>query len=153
MERGWNATKHGLSKHPLYETWKRMKTRCYNKNCADYKDYGGRGIAVCDSWKDDFVEFMYWALKHGWQKGLSIERKNYDKGYSPENCTWIPCRDQAKNRRTVRLITYNGETHNISEWAKITGIPRRTLLMRLGSKNFTTQEAFEKPVNKALARR
>ena len=153
MERGWNATKHGLFKHPLYGTWKRMKTRCYNKNCADYKDYGGRGIEVCELWKNDFVEFFYWAMKHGWQKGLSIERKDYNKGYSPENCTWIPFREQAKNRRTVQMITFNGETHNISEWSRITGISRKTLQRRLKSKNFTIQEAFEKPVNKALARR
>lgn len=145
--------KHGLKNHPLYGTWSRMKTRCYNKNCADYPAYGGRGITVCDLWKDDFVEFFYWALKHGWKQGLSIERIDCNCGYSPENCKWIPLNEQSANRRTVKKIAYNGETHSVSEWARIIGISRKTLERRLNSKNFTLQEAIEKPVNKALARR
>lgn len=146
-------TKHGLTDHPLYNTWERIKTRCYNPKCPDYKDYGLRGITVCDEWKNDFVEFLYWALKNGWEKGLTIERLNNDKGYSPDNCKWIPMKEQPKNRRTNRQITYNGQTHTLAEWSRITGIARKTLEMRLDSKNFTIEEAFEKPVNKNLARR
>lgn len=146
-------TKHGLRKHPLYHNWQGMKNRCYNKNSADYNNYGGRGIKVCDLWKEDFVEFLYWSLKHGWEKGLSLERKDCDKDYSPENCEWIPLSDQPKNRRTNHLVAYNGETHTLAEWSRITGIARNTLALRLNSKNFSLEEAFEKPVNKALARR
>lgn len=153
MEKGWNATKHGLRDHPLYRTWQHMKNRCYNPNSKDYKDYGERNITVCDLWKDDFVEFLYWALKHGWKQGLSIERIDINKGYSPDNCTWIPLAEQSKNRRTVRFVTYKGETHNLAEWSRITGIARRTLESRLDSKNYTLEEAFETPVNKKLARR
>lgn len=145
--------KHGLSNHPLYKTWKRMKNRCYNSKCKDYKDYGGRGITICDLWRDDFVEFFYWALEHGWKNGLSLERIDCNKGYCPENCKWIPLSEQSKNRRTNRFITYNGETHTISEWSRIMGIARKTLELRLKSKNFTLEEAFEKPINKRLARR
>lgn len=145
--------KHGLTDHPLYNTWKNIKTRCYNSKCSDYKDYGLRGITVCDEWKNNFVEFFYWALKNGWEKGLTIERLNNDKGYSPDNCKWISMKEQSKNRRTNRQITYNGQTHTLAEWSRITGIARKTLEMRLDSKNFTTEEAFEKPVNKNLARR
>lgn len=146
-------TKHGLTDHPLYNTWRNIKTRCYNSKCSDYKDYGLRGITVCDEWKNNFVEFFYWALKNGWEKGLTIERLNNDKGYSPDNCKWISMKEQSKNRRTNRQITYNGQTHTLAEWSRITGIARKTLEMRLDSKNFTTEEAFEKPVNKNLARR
>lgn len=146
-------TKHGLKKHPLYGTWICMKTRCYNPKCKDYKDYGSRGITICDEWKDDFVEFLYWALKHGWEKGLSIERIDFNKGYSPDNCKWIPMSEQSKNRRSVKQIPYKGESHSISEWSRITGIARKTLEMRLKSPNFTIEEAFEIPVNKNLARR
>ena len=145
--------KHGLKDHPLYRTWSHMKTRCYNMKSPDYKDYGKRGIVVCDLWKDDIVEFFYWSLKNGWKKGLTIERINNNKGYSPDNCKWIPMEEQPKNRRSVRNITYNGETHSLTEWSRITGIARKTLELRLNSPNFTLEEAFEVPVNKKLARR
>jgi hypothetical protein len=146
-------TKHGLANHPLYNTWKHIKSRCYNQNNPDYKDYGARGIAVCDEWKNDFVEFLYWSLKHGWEKGLTIERFDNNKGYSPDNCKWIPMKEQSKNRRTNRQITYKGQTHTIAEWSRITGMARKTLELRLKSPNFTIEEAFETPVNKNLARR
>lgn len=144
---------HCLSKHPLYGTWKRIKARCYNTKCKDYKDYGGRGITICTEWRDDFVEFLYWSLKHGWWEGASIERVDNDKGYSPENCKWIPVSEQSKNRRTIHLITYKGETKSVAEWSRIKNIPSSTLRMRLNSKNFTLEQALETPVNKNLARR
>ena len=151
-KQGFQA-KHGLSNHPLYGTWKRMKNRCYNVRSKDFKDYGGRGITVCESWRSEFLSFYQWAINNGWEKGLSIERIDYNGGYSPDNCTWIPMRDQSKNRRSVKMIEYNGESHSVSEWSRITGIARKTLQLRLNSKNFTLKDAFEKPVNKALARR
>lgn len=151
-KRGFQTT-HGLRNHPLYNNWQGMKNRCYNPNSEDYANYGNRGITVCDLWKDDFVEFLYWALKHGWKKGLTLERIDCNKGYSPDNCKWIPMKEQSKNRRTNRQITYNGQTHTIAEWSRITGISRKTLEMRINSKNFTIEEVFEKPVNKKLARR
>ena len=144
---------HGMTGHPLYKSWKRIKNRCYNKNSDDYKDYGGRGIVMCDEWKDDFVEFMYWALKHGWRQDLTIERKDVNGNYSPNNCTWIPMKEQAKNKRNVRLITYKEETHNLAEWARIIGMSRHTLASRLTSKNYTLEEAFETPVNSVLRRK
>jgi hypothetical protein len=151
-EQGFH-TVHGLRNHPLYRTWQNIKSRCYNPNCKDYKYYGERGIRVCEEWEKDFVEFLYWALKHGWEKGLTIERKDFNKGYSPNNCIWIPMKEQSKNRRSVNNITYKGETHNIAEWSRITGIARKTLELRLKSPNFTIDEAFEKPANRNLARR
>ena len=146
-------TTHGLRNHPLYGIWTHMKSRCYNPKTPDYRNYGARGITVCDEWKNDFVEFLYWALKHGWQMGLTIERVDYDRGYAPDNCTWIPMGEQSKNRRTVRRITHNGETHTISEWAKIVGINRRTLERRLSSSTYSVERALTEPTNKALARR
>ena len=151
--KGMFISEHGLRNHPLNGTWRRMKNRCYNKNSKDYKDYGARGIGVCDEWKTDFESFYAWSIKNGWKKGLTIERLDVNKGYSPDNCKWIPMSEQSKNRRTVRRITYNGETHTITGWAKILGISRRTLTARLDSKNFTIEQAFETPINKRLARR
>lgn len=151
-KRGFQST-HRLSSHPLYKTWNRIKNRCYCKTSYDYKDYGAKGISMCDEWKDDFLKFFYWSIHNGWKKGLSIERKNVYGNYEPSNCEWIPMSQQSKNRRICRMITYKGETHTISEWSRITGISRKTLELRLKSKNFTIDEAFERPINKNLARR
>ena len=148
---GFQST-HCLSSHPLYKTWKRMKNRCENKNSKDYKDYGGRGITICDEWQNDFVEFLYWSLKHGWENGLSIERKDVNGNYCPENCCYIPLSEQPKNRTCTTRIEFNGEVHSISEWARIKGMNRSTLKERLNSKNYTLEEALNTPVNKSLAR-
>ena len=148
---GFQST-HCLSSHPLYKTWKRMKNRCENKNSKDYKDYGGRGITICDEWKNDFVEFLYWSLKHGWENGLSIERKDVNGNYCPENCCYIPLSEQPKNRTCTTRIEFNGEVHSISEWARIKGMNRSTLKERLNSKNYTLEEALNTPINKNLAR-
>ncbi len=147
---GFQST-HCLSGHPLYNTWKKMKNRCENEKSEDYKNYGGRGISVCDEWKDDFVEFLYWSLKHGWEKGLSIERKDVNGDYCPQNCCYIPMSEQAKNRTTTTQIEFNGEVHTISEWARIIGISRSTLKERLRSGSYTLERALTEPVNKKLS--
>lgn len=150
-KQGFQPT-HGLSKHPLYGTWKNIRRRCYNTKDINYKDYGMRGIVLCEEWRNDFRNFYKWAIENGWQKGLSIERIDYNGNYCPENCKWIPLCEQPKNRRGLVFITYKGETHLLSEWANILKMPQRTLSARLKSKNFTLEEAFEKPINKNLSR-
>ena len=117
----------------LYGVWCAIKRRCYNKNTAHYADYGGRGISMCDEWKNDFQIFYDWPISHGYSQGLSIDRKDNDGNYCPENCRWVGCDVQANNRRSNRNLTYNGETHNITEWAKIIGKSPKTLFNRLYS--------------------
>lgn len=148
---GFQST-HCLTKHPLYNTWKKMINRCENPNNKDYKNYGGRGICVCEEWKSDFVEFLYRSLKHGWEKGLSIERKDVNGNYCPNNCCYIPMSEQAKNRTCVTNIEFDGEIHSLSEWARIKGINRSTLKERINSSNYTLEQALNTPVNKNLAR-
>ncbi len=80
-------TKHGLRKHSLYSVWCNMKTRCYNKNRKEYKNYGARGITVCEEWEKNFLKFYQWAVSNNWTKDLSIDRINNDKGYSPQILT------------------------------------------------------------------
>lgn len=98
-------TTHGLADvHPLYSIWMGMKNRCRNKNGERYKDYGGRGIVVCNEWKD-FTVFKKWADENGYSEELTIDRANNDKGYSPDNCRWVTQQIQTINRRTPKTNT------------------------------------------------
>lgn len=118
---------------PLYGVWCTMKSRCYNKNVKYYGRYGARGIGVCDSWLDCYENFRDWAIKSGYSEGLSIDRIDNNKGYSPDNCRWASSAEQANNRSSNNLITFRGETHNVTEWARILGINPKTIFTRLYS--------------------
>ena len=123
--------KHGSIGTRLYRIWSGMIERCHNPNNRNYKNYGSRGIIVCNEWRLDFTAFQTWALANGYQDDLTIDRKENDGPYSPQNCRWISLKEQQNHKRDNRLLTFNGETHNITEWAKITGINRGTISSRL----------------------
>lgn len=123
--------KHGGRNSKLYRIWSNMKDRCNNPDCKVYSDYGGRGIKVCKEWIDDFSAFQKWALANGYKEGLTIDRKNNDKGYSLDNYRWTDRKIQGNNKRNCRYITYKGQRKTVAEWSDITGIPHDTLLYRL----------------------
>lgn len=105
---------HGQSNTRLYRIWAGIKTRCYNKNTASYKDYGGRGITVCDEWLN-FKSFYDWAI-NGYSKKLSLDRIDNNLGYFPENCRWSTNKEQCNNNRKTRIITAFGETKALQYW-------------------------------------
>lgn len=118
-----------ISNEPWYNSYRMMMDRCYRKNAANYKYYGGRGITVCLEWHDPNI-FKIWAESSGYRKGLTIDRLDADGNYCPENCKWSTQKQQCNNRRNTVFIEYNGETHSISEWADIFGINHSTLKNR-----------------------
>lgn len=111
-------TKHGMTRKRLYAMWCNMKNRCYNKNVNCYHNYGGRGITVCAKWRDAFEPFMEWALANGYTDDLTIDRKNNNEGYSPDNCRFITAQDQSHNLRKNINVTAFGETKIIADWVR-----------------------------------
>ena len=122
-------TKHNKSMTNLYQVWQCMKDRCFNPNHVQYKDYGGRGITVCDEWSDPDA-FCEWALSNGYSKGLSIDRIDVNGNYEPSNCRWATQKEQCRNRRNNAVLEYNGEKHCLTEWAEIVGTKASTLATR-----------------------
>ena len=124
-----------------YNSWRSMMSRCYNENTANYKYYGAKGITVCDEWKNADC-FGEWAKNSGWFPGATLDRIDNRNGYSPKNCKWSTKKEQARNRKTTRHITHNGETHIVTEWAEILGVDRKLLLDRL-FRGWSEDEIFD----------
>ena len=140
--------KHGKTKTKIYSIWGTMKDRCYRAKNKDYINYGGRGITVCDEWKKDFMSFYNWAIDNGYKEGLSIERIDVNKNYCPENCTWIPLKEQVKNKSNTVYFTYNGETQTALYWAKKYNIDVILLKSRIKKYGWSIEKALTTPVTK-----
>lgn len=125
-----NRYTHHMSNTKLYWVWHGMIQRCEYPHHVGFKNYGGRGVTVCSEWHD-FGVFCEWANSNGYKVGLTIERKNVDGNYCPENCTWISPAEQAKNKRTTIKYTLNGVTKTQTEWARHLGIASNTLSERV----------------------
>lgn len=137
---------HGMRNTRIYGIWCRMKQRCYNPNSIDYKEYGGRGISVAEEWKNSFENFMEWSMISGYSDNLTIDRKDNERGYSPDNCQWVSRSIQSNNKRNNRKISFNGKIQNISEWAKETGISRATIAKRIDILGWSVEDALTKAV-------
>ena len=130
-------------KERIYHIYTAMKQRCTNPNAKHYSRYGGRGIAVCDEWLSSPDAFIEWALSHGYADNLTIERIDYDKGYCPENCCWIPQKAQSKNRSNSHRIGYKGEVFTLADACKAAGISRETVRSYQYRHGCAMQEAFD----------
>lgn len=119
---------HGMSKTKTYRSWKSMWDRCRNPANVKFQNYGGRGIDVCDEWKD-FSRFF--GDMGDRPDGATLDRVNSDLGYCAENCRWSTVLQQANNSRTNRIVTANGESHTVTEWARITGLAESAIRYRL----------------------
>lgn len=108
----WCNIKHGKRKSRLYHVWQNIKKRCSNPNVHNYHRYGGRGITVCDEWRDDFGKFYEWAIANGYDENApygqcTIDRIDNDKGYSPDNCRWVDVKTQNNNKTNNRKAYQN----------------------------------------------
>lgn len=122
---------NGGHRSRLYTCWNHMKSRCYNVNDKSYSYYGGRGIVVCDEWKNSYKAFSDWALANGYSNELSLDRINVNGNYNPDNCRWATFKQQMNNTRANRILEHNGECHTVSEWADIIGIKSDIIYCRL----------------------
>lgn len=127
--REWH--KHGLTNHLLYGVYTTMKQRCYNEKYKDFKNYGARGIGVCEVWKDNFLNFYNWAINNGWQKGLTLDRENNELGYSPDNCRYVTYAVNQRNKRRNINLTKDGATKCLQDWAEALGLSWMTLYCRI----------------------
>ena len=140
-----NATKHGLEHTRIYRIWRGMLNRCYNPRSNRYHRYGGRGITVCDEWKNDVKAFYDWALSSGYREELTIERKDNDGPYCPENCTWATVKEQLNHTSRNRFVTVGGITKTVSQWAEETGLTTGIVFGRL-KRGWPIEEAVIMPV-------
>lgn len=137
---------HGKSKTRMYKIWKSMRVRCYNKNVKEYKNYGARGITVCNEWNNSFDAFYNWSMAHGYTDELTIDRIDVNGNYEPSNCRWATYKEQARNKTNNVFITYNGEKKVMKDWAKIYGLKLHTLWYRLNVRGWSIEDALTTPV-------
>ena len=119
-KKSWEST--------TYKSWDSMKQRCSNKNHVRYKEYGGRGIKVCKRWNDSYDDFYKDMGPR--PAGKTLDRKNPNQNYTPENCIWSTVKEQNNNLRSNNNITYNGKTKTVTDWAKEKDINPSTLFSR-----------------------
>lgn len=140
--KGSHLIKHGRSGERLHKIWKSMKNRCYNERDMSYKNYGARGIAVCEEWKNDFCSFKEWALANGYDDKLSIDRINVNGNYEPDNCRWATRKTQANNTTRNHYLTIGGITKTMREWAEHYKIPYSTFRARIMRSNGNVEKAI-----------
>lgn len=143
---GERSLKHGDFGSKLYGVWAGMKRRCQNPNTTYYKDYGGRGIKVCNEWQN-YEAFKEWALESGYKEGLTIERIDVNGNYCPNNCKWIPLSAQNANKRNTIYIKYKGKLFTIKETAQITGFKERTIKGRY-ERGWDSEKIFTEKIKK-----
>ena len=144
--------KHGLRYTRVYKIWLAILQRTGNEKNTDYELYGGRGITVCDEWKNDFMAFYNWAMENGYQENLTIDRIEVNGNYEPSNCRWSTQKEQCNNTRRNRRITLNGKTMTLKQWEEETGINSTLITARIDRLGWSEERALTEPVKKQKRR-
>lgn len=145
---------HGLSNNPLYKIFTNIVLRCYNKNHSSYKNYGGKGVFICDKWLKNPNLFIEWALLNGWEKGMEIDKDIKcnlmgitTKYYSEETCSVVTRKENLNNKETSSYVFYLGEKKTVAEWANYFKIPDRVIDYRI-KKKWDLEKVFSIPVSR-----
>lgn len=144
------VTTHGMTGTPTFKSWESMKQRCLNPNAAGYAAYGGRGITVHAAWVNSFETFL--ADMGERPQGTTIDRRDVNGPYTPDNCRWTTKSGQQRNRREMATATCGGETRTLAEWAEITGIPSKVTSWRI-RRGWSVERALAEPVMPGRGRR
>lgn len=140
-----NHTTHSLSNTRIYNIWSKIKSRCYRPKDNKFYIYGGRGIKVCNEWKNDFKAFYDWAMNNGYKNDLTIDRINVNGNYEPDNCRWVDLFVQANNKRNNRIISFNNKKLTLAEWAKELNLPYSVLECRINKHKWSIEDALTIP--------
>ena len=137
--------RHGFSRTKLEKAYCHMIERCYKPNCSMYPTYGGRGITVCDEWRNDNKKFFEWSLANGYEEGLTIDRIDSNGNYCPENCRWVTMKVQQNNRRDNVRVVIDGVSKTVAEWSDIYGINRYCVYSRINRYGWDKVKAITTP--------
>ena len=133
---------HGDSYSRLYKIYHCMKDRCYLHSHKEFYRYGGRGIVVCDEWKDSYQRFKDWAMASGYSEDLTLDRVDNDGPYAPWNCKWSTRQEQNNNRSDTKYISYTGECKSLANWCRELNLNYRTVWARLFKYGYSVEKAF-----------
>lgn len=135
--------KNALLKKEILRVFNSMKSRCYNLKNKSYKNYGGRGITICDEWLENSAKFVEWSLKNGYKKELSIDRIDVNGNYEPSNCRWVDWETQCNNKRNTLLIEYNGKKQSLKKWCEELNLPYRKTHKRIYLYKWGIEKSFK----------
>lgn len=139
-----------IKDHWLYGQWNAMRRRCYDPDFIVYPIYGAKGVTVCDEWRTNYEAFQTWALAHGWKRGLSIDRIDGSRGYSPDNCRLATPLEQSCNRASWNIpLTIKGITKLVGHWADQNHIPRGVVYNRIRVLKWDAVKAVSTPSTRA----
>lgn len=138
---GKKSAKHSMTGSPEYRSWQSMRQRCNDPECKDYRNYGARGIKVCDRW-EDFAAF--YADMGDRPIGTTLDRIDNSGNYEPSNCRWADQKTQSNNRRANVVLTYDGKSLTVAQWSEIVGVERKTIEYRIRS-GWATERALTTP--------
>lgn len=142
--------KHGMHETRLYRVWAAVKIRCYSKNHPTYKNYGARGIGMCDEWHYDFNSFYDWAMANGYDQNAhryacTLDRIDTNGDYEPSNCRWVTQREQCNNTRHNIFVTINGKRQTVAQWCDELGLNRKTIYTRIYN-GWEPEKALTQPI-------
>lgn len=139
-----SSYKHGMTNTRLFHIWQNMRGRCYCKTNYDYKDYGNRGIKICDEWEYEFLNFYNWAINNGYSDELTLDRIDNEKDYCPENCRWSTAKFQSNHKTNNVYYTFKRKTQTSKQWCDEYGISQTTFIDRL-KRGWTLEQALTIP--------